>query len=429
MSDRFALTLFIASCAVGGVIYGSAAAHYNMFPYPQFVLAHDTIHDVTSYWKNDYGFEPTRHLVDARKPHQEGEDTFRMYNAAAQTPGYTLVAGLSLEPDKAPHAAVLYDEAGNEVYRWPVDYSLVDPKGPRPLNVMLHGVRPYPDGSLVVAFDAGKAIARIDSCGQPMWVQQGGFHHSIEADDQGNLWSWKDEVIVELNPDTGAVEREIDLRRDIINAHDLHGVFSIHAAEEKDQVRYIGDAFHTNDVEPLQARLAGAFPMFKTGDLLISLRELNLVAVIDPDDNSLKWAQHGPWHRQHDPDWEPDGTISVFDNHMGLGNSRIMKIDPASREVKIAYEGDAEHPFYSYRRGKHQFLPNGNLLVTETEAGRIFEAAPDGSLVWEREFEWDPTRNVIITSAEHLPADFFEPGAMACSASVKADPQPPVTGG
>jgi hypothetical protein len=228
--------------------------------------------------------------------------------------------------------------------------------------------------------------------------------------------------MVRLDAATGEITREIDLRKDIIAAHDRYGEFSIRSTENAGEVQYLADPFHPNDVEPLRAAMAAAFPMFEAGDLLISLRELNLVAVVDPDDGSLKWFRHGPWHRQHDPDWEPDGTISVYDNRMGLGASRILKVDPATDEVTVAYEGSSEHPFYSYRRGKHQFLPNGNVLVTESEAGRVFEAAPDGSLVWERDFGWDAERNLIVTSADRLPADFFLPGALACGASVDAGP-------
>jgi hypothetical protein len=33
--------------------------------------------------------------------------------------------------------------------------------------------------------------------------------------------------------------------------------------------------------------------------------------------------------------------------------------------------------------GKHQWLPNGNLLVTETMHGRAFELDPQKTIVWE----------------------------------------------
>jgi hypothetical protein len=421
MSDRLARIAFFLACLVIAMTYGIYAVRWNSFPNPQIARADATIRELWAHWQNDFGFEPTRHLVAARRPRADkAEDSFRMYHAAAAEPGYTLVAGLSDDPAQSAHAVTLYDVAGREVYRWPVDYAALDPDGRKPLNVMLHGVHALRDGSLVVAFDQGEAIARVDACGRPMWVRRGPFSHSIEPDDQGRIWTWRDEVMVRLDLATGSVTREIDLREDVIAAHDRYGEFAIRTTEDADELVYLDDPYHTNDVEPLRAGMAAAFPMFEAGDLLISLRELNLVAVVDPDDGSLKWIRHGPWHRQHDPDWQPDGTISVYDNRMGLGASRILRIDPATDVVTVAYEGSDEHPFYSYRRGKHQVLPNGNLLVTESEAGRVFEAARDGSLVWERDLGWDATRNLIVTSADHLPADFFASGALACGPTARA---------
>jgi hypothetical protein len=420
MTDRIARIAFVLACIALAVTYGIFSVRWNSFPNPQIAQAEVTIRDFVANWRNDYGLDPVRHLVKARRPHQGG-DNFRMHQAGAAQPGTTLTAALSPDQQESVHAATLYDAAGREIYRWPLDYAALDPDGPKPRNVMVHGVYPLPDGSLIAAFDQGEVIGRIDACGRPMWVHEGRFHHAIEPDDDGGLWSWRDEpeAIVRFDAATGEVTREIYLK-DIVAADGGHyGELAIHAAEDARELRYLGDAFHPNDVEPLRASLAGAFPMFETGDLLISLRELNLVAVIDSDDASLKWFRHGPWHRQHDPDWEPDGTISVYDNRMALGASRILKVDPATDAVTVAYEGSAEHPFYSYRRGKHQVLPNGNVLVTEAEAGRVFEAAPDGTLVWERDFGWDAERNLIVTSAERLPADFFQAGALACGASVR----------
>lgn len=418
MSDRIAFFAFILACLVFAVLYGVFAVRWNTFPNPQIVRVEGMVRDLGRYWKNDFGLEPNRHLIELPKPRVA--ETFRLHRPEDRMPGFTLIAGLSDDQDTSVHAVRLYDGEGREIYRWPVDYALLEPDGKKPTSVMMHGVYPLPDGSLVAAFDAGRVLGKIDACGRPMWTVEGAFHHSVESDDDGMLWSWRSETIVRLDPETGEIDREIELRPEIVDGQ--HGVFSVHAAEDEDELRYQGDAFHSNDVEPLTADLADAFPMFEVGDLMVSMRELNLVAVVDPDTGRLRWWQHGPWHRQHDPDFEPDGTISVYDNQMALGASRILKIVPATREVSTVYEGTEQEPFYSFRRGKHQILPNGNVLVTEAEAGRVFEATPDGELVWERDMAWDDEHNLIITSAQNLAPDFFEPGALACAATTSARP-------
>jgi hypothetical protein len=418
MSEKWGMAAFVGSAMVLAGFAGMAAARNDWFPNPQVTLVVETVRELRAHWKNDLALEPTRHLVPARAPGEgKGFEGLRVHRPGAATPGYTLVAGLSPDQERSAFEVALYDATGKRLHAWPVDYAALDPEGPEPLHVMLHGMEVFPDGSLAVAFDAGRAIARIDACGTPLWTRQGGYHHAITADEAGGLWAWRDETIVRLDAETGAETRRLDLRKDVLPAAGgQEGALSIRSFIDggSDPLRYDSDAFHANDVEPLLPGMAAAFPGFEAGDLLVSLRELNLVAVLDPDDGRLKWWQHGPWLKQHDPDFQPDGTITVFDNHSGSDASRILSIDPGSREVRVLFAGSAETPFYSWQRGKHQVLPGGNLLLTESEHGRVLEVAPDGTVIWERDRGWDAERNMVVTEARHLPPDFFPDGPPAC---------------
>lgn len=417
MSDRKAATVFLASAMALSVAYGVAAARNDWFPNPQVSLALDTVRDLGANWRNDLELEPTRHLVPARNAGRDEAERYRVERPEAVEPGYVLIAGLSEQQETSAFEVGLYDGAGRMLHRWPVDYRQLDPDGPKPLHVMLHGMEVFDDGSLAVTFDAGRAIARLDACGNATWVKRGNYHHSISTDGEGGLWVWRDEAIERLDAVTGEVTKTLDLRRDILPANGgQDGVFSVRATIDGngEGLAYPSDPFHANDVEPLRPEMAAAFPMFEAGDLLISLRELNLVAVIDPDSGALRWWQHGPWLKQHDPDFQPDGTITVFDNHTGSGASHILRIDPATRAISTVYAGSEATPFYSWQRGKHQMLPDGNVLVTEAEQGRVFEAAPDGGLVWERDMGWDANRNMIVTEARYVPAEFYPDGPPSC---------------
>ncbi len=355
--------------------------------------------------------------MDARRTGRAPDaETFRLHRPGEATPGYVLVSGLSPEQDVSFHAVTLYDEEGRQVFRWPVHYERIDPEGPHPQNVMLHGMEVFEDGSIAVTFDMGEAIARISPCGDPMWVTKGGYHHSIARDGKGGLWSWRGDDIVRLDENTGEAQVVLSLRTDIMQANGGQlGVFGVRTVtEDTGAPEFEADPFHANDVEPLTKQMAAAFPMFEEGDLLISLREINLVAVISPEDGRLRWYRHGPWHRQHDPDFQPDGTITVLDNGTGEGRSRILRVDPKSSEVSEAFAPSDGAPFYTWRRGKHQILPSGRLLITETERGRVFEAAADGSLIWDREMAWDADRNLIVTEARHVPPGFFRDGVPRC---------------
>uniref|UniRef100_UPI003BAC64D4 arylsulfotransferase family protein n=1 Tax=Pacificispira sp. TaxID=2888761 RepID=UPI003BAC64D4 len=129
----------------------------------------------------------------------------------------------------------------------------------------------------------------------------------------------------------------------------------------------------------------------------------------------------GPWHRQHDPDFQPDGTISLFDNRMGLGASRILSVNPATGAVSTLYEGSDQDTFYTWQRGSHEILPNGHVVVTETEAGRAFEVDPSGNRIWTFENVYDAKRNGLVNYATVLPTTYFEDQAFTrCGESIAA---------
>ncbi|MGF1554524.1 MAG: arylsulfotransferase family protein [Paracoccaceae bacterium] len=416
LADRLSRLAFVLALVVLAVLYGVFAVRNDWFPAPQIALTEATLADLGSHWQNDLGLEPTRHLVPARAGAALGEGGFRLHRVGAAEPGFVAVAGLSPEQERSFHAITLYDDTGRQVHRWPVRYDRIAPEGEAPENVMIHGVAFFEDGSIVLAFDNGAALARLDPCGEPMWVTEGGFHHVVHRADDDRLWSWRGDEIVSIDAETGEVLSSLSLRQTIMHAGDGQlGILGMHAlTREEKPLEWAGDPFHTNDVEPLEPAMAAAFPMFEPGDLLVSLREVNLVAVVEPETGRFKWYRHGPWHRQHDPDFQPDGTISVFDNATGLDHSRILSVDPASGAVETPFEGSEAVPFYTWRRGKHQRLPGGNWLLTESERGRVLEVDANGALVWEREFPWDDGRNLIVTQAEHLPPGFFTDDAPSC---------------
>jgi Arylsulfotransferase (ASST) len=163
---------------------------------------------------------------------------------------------------------------------------------------------------------------------------------------------------------------------------------------------------------------------------LVSIRNLNLLIVFDPDTRVVKWAQTGPWLRQHDPDFMPDGRIMVFDNRNDdaggrlLGGSRLLAIDPVSREVETLYEGTESEPFFTAGRGKAQQLDNGNFLITETQFGRVLEATPDGEIVWSFVNRFDADRIVHVNGATRYPESYGRFDRSACRRTSLSRPPP-----
>ncbi|MCJ7801948.1 MAG: arylsulfotransferase family protein [Candidatus Marinimicrobia bacterium] len=135
-------------------------------------------------------------------------------------------------------------------------------------------------------------------------------------------------------------------------------------------------------MEVLSSSFAEQFTLFEYGDIVVSLRELSSIVVLDSL-GKTKWLCTGIFTKQHDPDFEQNGWITVFDNRAGLGRSMIREINPISNEVKTLYPTNQDQVFYSMVGGKHQKLNNGNRLITETCAGRVFEISPEGETIWE----------------------------------------------
>lgn len=424
MKKRIELAVFLVSLAGLAYALGFFTAFRHLPPAWTLIEAYEAAVDLRQNWENDLGFEPTRVLVDA--PHA-GAPEFELRDPDRTAPGTRLVSGLT-PGRKALAGARLYDLDGTEIHYWPADYGTLAPGGESPNNVFLHGIAVFEDGSIVVNFDNGNVLARLDACGVPLWVREGQYHHAVTRAGEDSLWTWLAvpgerpdgreivrEHLVRLDGATGEEQHRISLEEDIVAAQEVHGQFALHTVESAESLQYCCDAFHPNDVEALPPEMADAFPMFLAGDLLLSFRSLNMIAVIDPGTAALKWRRIGPWHRQHDPDWLPDGTVSVYDNGMGLGRSLIRRVDPRTGEVWTAYRARPAREFYSWRRGKHQTLPNGNILITESERGRVLEVTPEGDTVWMFNNRYDEKRNGLVNSAIAIPPGFFTDGPPACA--------------
>ena len=438
LTQKFWKAYFIVSVVALVFVAGFTVGWQKRFPTPLVESWLGEVRDWRKYPRHNLRIRPEKFL----NPVSVVPPSAQAGPAPDAEAGQTLLTGFFNDRS----GLRLVDQTGRTLHEWSASYLEVFPD-PTHLDSVpkhdwdmhLHGAVLYPNGDVVFNFEwAG--LVRLDRCSRVKWKLARQTHHSLALDDDGNLWvpdrkrrlvpaadmpdlpvpAW-DDYLVKVSPD-GKVLREISIlealhksgREALINANGAHGT-AVLLPED-------GDFTHLNDVEALPAALAAAFPMFAAGDLLVSLRNLNLVMVLDPDSEQIKWSMVGPFMRQHDPDFQPDGRIALFDNRPDRsagktrGGSRILAIDPATRHVEVVYGGRPEQFFYSKRMGEQQRLPNGNYLITPTEAGYVFEVNPAGDVVWSYVNRFDDQSVAWLEGATRYPANFMsKTGMEECS--------------
>jgi hypothetical protein len=410
--DKFILVVSLL-VLVGSLAFisGIYAGYKQMWPTDLVRDAKKTAVNMLSGW----GFHPPAAMVERAADASPGR--IFISRDDPPMPGYRAIMGY--DPDRGAWAIWLIDENGRERHKWPIDYRVYDPDGPINGAEDPHGLFVLPDGSALINFDLGDSLVRIDPCGNPIWRREGIFHHLIDRGPDGTFWTWEAETtpyahhnfLVNFDPETGQTLRKISLVDDIIKKSTRNAsIFNIYPSFEFREFDRTPpkseDLFHPNDIEVLTADKADLFPLFDPGDIMISLRNIHLVAVIDPSDYRIKWSSSGPWRFQHDPDFTSRGTITVYDNNRVGNRSRIIEIDPNTMRWSELFD-EHQFSFYSGTMGTHQHLFPDNLLVTIPDQGRVVELTAKHERAFEFNSESSDTVNAHVANGQWLPHDYF----------------------
>ena len=283
--------------------------------------------------------------------------------------------------------AVLLDMGGDVVHTWRRAFAEIwperaDVKGSKGA---FRRARLEPNGDLYAIFE-GLGLVKLDADSNVLWAYDGLAHHDLDVAPDGRVFvlTRKSALLPRLAPEGPVLEdfvTVLDPQGRPLEAISLIECFERSGVEAAlEAVRAGGDVFHTNTLQVLDGRHAGVLEAFAAGNLLVSVRNLDLVAVVDPRTRTVPWTLAGPWRRQHEPVLLADGNLLLFDN-LGAGRrSRVLEVDPRTGATAWSYEGDG---FFTRLCGTSQRLPGGNTLITESGAGRAFEVTPDGEIVWE----------------------------------------------
>jgi hypothetical protein len=416
---RFSVCTAVVGLVVLSYICGAAAMHYRL---------------PSSAWL-DRAFLGGRHWYEHQNTSSKAPENADKETPAVRTDvdrpdktfdGFTLYTRLT---DKEPSTqAFLVNMRHEVVHRWAIDFNRLQPKryatGDASLPACFFGTYLYPNGDLLVVFhglgshDAG--LAKLDGQSNPIWFCPQGIHHDVDVAEDGTIYALAKESsdtpphglehlrvpcvvdwLLAFSPEGQLLRKPISIPeafRDSAYAQLLAVV------EESDQTHQpppgstavsatplvlreadrigLNDALHVNCVRVLPSDLAAAFPAFKAGQLLVSLRNPSVIAMLDPLRGRVVWAARGPWLAQHDPQFLDNGHLLIFDNLGSPRGSRVLEYDPLTQALPWAYPGAAGGRFYTSERGMNQRLPNGNTFIVNSEGGEMVEVDRDGEIVW-----------------------------------------------
>ena len=312
-------------------------------------------------------------------------------------------AGLNFYTSGHGPGALLIDMQGEVRHQWQARFEEIFPNHPDPFrgdNYWRHA-QLLPDGSVLGIWET-YGIFKLDKDSKVIWSQPNRAHHDLFVTESGEIYHLAfertilpelgerpvvDDLIVKLAPDGRELQRW-SMAAALKNTDwpRLREDFWRREASRKTHLAPPAqlDPFHTNSLWILSANeveLLG--DPFKAGDILVSMCLLDTIAVLDLKEGVTRWWITGPFALQHQPRVTANGGIVLFNNYQSSSASSIQILDPKSGEVTWEYRGPTSDPLFSTTSSTAEMLPNGNILVVETNKGRVLEVTLQKEVVWE----------------------------------------------
>jgi Arylsulfotransferase (ASST) len=313
------------------------------------------------------------------------------WDAERSAGGYTLFA-----PQTADGHVYLIDIEGKLAHSWkmptrPGRHAVLLKNG----NLGYNGNLPdQPDIYPAWSLWHGGEFSEVTPEGETVWnYRDPAHHHDAQWLPNGNLLY-------------GAVEPvPRDFTRRIVGGSDAHDLPDgtiygdvVKEVNRKGEILWLWRAWEHLDptlfpIHPFFDRyhwpLINGLWSARNGVVLMSLRTTSGVIGVERRSGDMVWhIGHDIVAQQHTPVELDNGNIMIFDNgnfRPGVSTpfSRIVEVDPASTSVAWEYADANRTSFFAPFMGAAEPLPNGNVFITESSSGRLFEVTRAGEVVWE----------------------------------------------
>jgi hypothetical protein len=434
MMERLAFGLFALGLGLLSYLYGVASTKFELFPY-------EYVHDAWSggkalyeVWADEFDRMPPGAISLEPGPARI-ELAARDVSPAGPGRDLILVIGgpykLTSECPELGCLAWIMDRQGTVYHAWPLDRTepwgeLGRARGFSEDDVYPSSLHLYDNGDLLVSYHVRDAypysvgMAKFDKDGKLLWKNAIFSHHDFYVDENGMIYAPShkivdsplaipgthrqlecedrkiyEDLILVLAPD-GTVTRRISVLQVLFDSG-YGGLVSL--------TTDMCDPLHSNHVRLLTRDDAPAYPTLAVGDMLISVRNLNTIAILDSETARVKWITSGQTVRQHSPNYLGANDILAFDNLGGpkdKGGSRLAKINLATEATTTLFPGADTPPelnFFTDGAGEIELdASRERALVSLTLQGRGLEIdLRTGDVLWEYDDVHDVTEYVGST--------------------------------
>jgi Arylsulfotransferase (ASST) len=397
---------------------GLCVEHFKVFPY---ALIHDasTAFEAIFFGQQKEVDGPLSYKRTVTAP----ETSWLSKSADHNDEWILMIAGSiafdNLNPDGA--LAQLVDRDGQVRHQWNSDPELWSeltrvtrvpgvsgPIGPTALHL-------YDNGEILVSyhgyntFPYAVGLAKFDKDSKLLWKRENFCHHCFSVTDDGRIFVPSLEIVdspIMIGETAGAIRSPTNsIYRDSILELNADGeelsrldVFDtlINSGWGGQLIRgnilsvETDDPLHLNDVRIIGNDLAAKHDWLSPNDLLISLRNLNSLAILDFHAANIKWISNGAVIGQHSPRVVDDGilTLDNLGGNQELGGTRLVKIDLERGIPSTVFPQRSEDLPDSMRTINSGYLDVSSdgkrVLVAVTHAGTIWEVdIASGRVLWE----------------------------------------------
>ncbi len=402
MSGREYKTIMVFLFGVVMFMYGALSTGLQIFPY-QYVQPYLAV---------------STSLYNASNMEEYNSET-RWARIAPEKMGLAVYA-----PEQVQDGAIVYvsthdtaarviDHEGNELYSWSYKFSDVWPDQEHVVSVATLEDRHfynrdfhlYENGDILLMATVagvtpwGMGLVKLDKDSNVLWSYTGYPNNDFEVSPDGTIYiidhkirhedlehneiptlPFLEDTILMLDPD-GKEIKSISIM-DAIDRSAFRDMFK--DVPDSDE----GDPTHSNSLTYF-TQDHPQVPWIKAGYVMISIRNINALAVLDPESEEIVHAYRLQTKMQHDLDYLPNGNFMVFDNRGSYtqgGYTRVLEFDPVTQEIYWSYDpemGESDIGFETEFWGAQQRLDNGNTMIVHADIGRLIEVTPDANIVWD----------------------------------------------